>query len=516
MCSSDLGMDDRATDILGGGREFLPGAFVPEDARGRGWWRQDVWGLPDGFTVQAQVYASSDLNFLEQYYKFEHDREPNQGSFLYVKEQLPGANWAWDAKIQGRVQPWFTETQSLPAVNGYLIGESLFDAVTYNAWAGAGYFSLLNTNTPLPDGEPVSHTDRNDGTGRFFLMQEAGLPFYLGPVKTEPYGKLLLAEYTHDLNGDEIGRAWGGAGLRASIPFTRLYPDVCSELFNVHGIEHKIVATADYFIAGTNEPYTRFPQLDRLNDEVSDQALRDIRFREPVLNPANGVALATSPLYDPQVYAIRRLVDDRIETLDNIEELNVDVRQRWQTKRGFPGNEHIVDWMTLDLSGTYFPAANRDNFGHPFAFLEYDYLWNIGDRTALASTGWVDPFPGGPRVFTVGAFFNRTDRTSFYLGYREIDPLSSKAVTGAVTYVLSPKYAVTASATYDFGIQEAMSNSLVFTRMGTDLQISLGFTYNAITNNFGVLFQIVPNLLPPGARPGGPMAALGQGGFLGH
>ena len=58
-----------------------------------------------------------------------------------------------------------------------------------------------------------------------------------------------------------------------------------------------------------------------------------------------------------------------------------DVRQRWQTKRGYPGFQHIVDWMTLDVSATYFPNSVRDNFSQPFAFLEYDYVWNVGDRT---------------------------------------------------------------------------------------------------------------------------------------
>jgi hypothetical protein len=360
---------------------------------------------------------------------------------------------------------------------------------------------------------PVSLTDQNDATARLFAQQELAAPFYLGPVKTEPYANLLLAEYTNDLAGDEVGRVYGGGGVRGSVPFTRLYPDVESDLFNLNGINHKLVLSANYYIAGTNEPYTKFPQLDRLNDPIADQALREIRPQEPAINPANGLALATSPLYDPQLYAIRRLVDDRIDTVNDIQVLQLDLRQRWQTKRGVPDNQHILDWMTLDLSGSYFPASNRDNFGHPFAFLEYDWVWNIGDRTALVSDGWTDPFPGGPKVFTVGAFFNRPDRTSFYLGYRQLDPLQSRAVTAAITYILSAKYAVTGSTTYDFGTSTALSNSLMFTRMGSDLQISLGFTYNAITSNFGVLFEIVPNLLPPNRRIGA-VTALGQGSVL--
>src|SRR5262249_2688627 len=161
-------------------------------------------------------------------------------------------------------------------------------------------------------------------------------------------------------------------------------------------------------------------------------------------------ALNSSPVYNPQTYAIRRLVDNRIDTLDTIEVFQMDLRQRLQTKRGYPGQQHVIDWMTLDLSASFFPHANRDNFGSNWAFLEYDWTWNIGDRTALVSTGWLDPETNGPKEYTFGAFLSRPDRTSYYIGYRQIDPLNSKAVTGAITYVFSPKYSLTASTVYDF------------------------------------------------------------------
>src|SRR5262249_42641637 len=97
---------------------------------------------------------------------------------------------------------------------------------------------------------------------------------------------------------------------------------------------------------------------------------------------------------------------------------------------------------------------------------------------------------------------NRPDRTNFFIGYREIYPVNSQALTAAVTYVFSPKYSITASSTYDFGSNKALANSLVLTRMGSDLQVSLGLTYNAILNTFGVSFEIFPNLLPPNRLPG--------------
>ncbi|HEY1378807.1 MAG TPA: hypothetical protein VGF55_18550, partial [Gemmataceae bacterium] len=243
--------------------------------------------------------------------------------------------------------------------------------------------------------------------------------------------------------------------------------------------------------------------------DATDQAIRDILPREPFLNPAHGIALATLPVFDPQLYAIRRLVEDRIDTRDTIEVFQADVRQRWQTKRGYPGMEHVVDYVTLDLSASFFPHPQRDNFGKDAAFLEYDATWNIGDRTAVVSTGWFDPIDDGARVFTIGTTMNRPDRTSFYLGYRQIDPIDSRALISSATYVFSPKYAITASSVYDFGTNQSLSNSVVITRIGSDLTLSLGFTYNALVNNFGVTFEVVPNVVAASRPPGAGMFGRG-------
>jgi hypothetical protein len=487
--------------------------FHPEDFRGRLTWRQAVYDLPEGFTVQSQVSGISDRNFMEVYFRREWDSDINQETFVYVKQQQDF--WAYTFLVEPNIRNWITETESLPRLDGYLLGVSPFGVLTSNTRADLGFFILHTSTDPLP---PVTLTDRPDSTGRANLYEELSYPFYLGPVKTVPYLKGDVAGYTNDLEGDPLARVWGGGGVRASMPLTRIYPDAKSELFNLEGINHKIVLSANYFYAGASSPYTKLPQLDRLNDDPAEQALRDIRPLEPTLNPANGLALQFSPLYDPQLYAIRRLVDNRIDTLNTVEVLQLDIRQRLQTKRGYPGAEHIVDWMILDLSASYFPASNRDNFGEPFAFLQYDYVWNIGDRTTFVSTGWVDPFTlqgppdaEGPRVFTVGMYFNRPDRTNFYLGYRQIDPLASKAVTGAVTYIFSPKYAMTASTTYDFGTNQSLSNSLIVTRVGSDLQVSLGVTYNALTQSIGAVFQIVPNLVPANRAVG---TGVGPGSLL--
>jgi hypothetical protein len=481
---------DNAGDILGGGRgdhEDHP------DFRDRVLFRH-TQELPGDFLFQTQFSHLSDKNFLEQYYKPEFDTDVNKETYVYLKQQRD--NWQWSGLLQPNMRDWVTETAWLPRADAALIGQSFLDLFTYNVRGSAGYAELHTTRLPPP---PIALTDRRVDTGRFDVMQDLSLPFYLGPVKVVPYGVIDTAYYTDDLQNRGRDRFYGGGGVRASIPFSRLYPEVRSDLFNLDGIYHKVVFGGNYYVAHSDHPFTDYPQLDRLNEDATDQALRDVTPLQPFLNPSHGLALAaspvTSPIDNPQLYAIRRLVDNRADTLDSIEEVQLDLRQRWQTKRGYPGMEHVVDYVTLDLSASFFPNPNRDNFGSNVAFAEYDATWNVGDRTQLVSSGLVDPFPDGVRAFNVGAFLNRPDRTTFYVGYRFIDPIDQRALTGAVTYLFSPKYAMTAAATYDFGINQSMSNSLVFTRMGTDLSISVGFTYNALLNNFGFTLEVLPNLV---------------------
>jgi hypothetical protein len=516
------GMYDDGTDILGGNRPN--NNFVPPNFRGRAFWRNSAWDLPGGFTIESQISVLSDRNYLEQYFKREFDADPNQATFIYFKQSQD--NWAYSVLVEPRIRAWVTETEWLPRLDGYLIGQSFFDRLTYNGWVSAGFARLRPSNDtvqPLytPSGgtvpgvyePPVGFETSTLGinTGRFSLMQELAYPLQLGAFKVVPYIKGDIAEYTEDLEGNPVTRVWGGAGVRASIPFTRLYPDVCSELFNLQGINHKIVVSANYFYADTNIPYSRLPQLDRLNDDAGEQMLRDIKPQEPLYNPGAGLPLALSKIFDPQMFAIRTLIDNRLDTLDHIDILQFDLRQRWQTKRGFPGAEHIVDWMVLDTSFSFFPQPSKDNFGKPFAFLEYFYQWNIGDRTTLESTGWYDPETNGPRVYTVGFWFNRPDRTSYYIGYRQIDPLQSRAVTASVSYAFSPKYSMTFTSSYDFGTSQSQVNSVMFTRTGTDLQVAVGFNYNAFQNNFGLILQIVPNVIPMNRSPN-----LGGQGLLGR
>ena len=322
------------------------------------------------------------------------------------------------------------------------------------------------------------------------------LPFTLGPLRVSPYGMFDLTYYTQDYNNSNQGRVYGGGGVRTSMPLSRLYEDVDSEFFNLQGLYHKMTFKGNYYNAGSNTPPTVLPQLDRLDDDSTLQSVRDITPWQPVYNPtAAGYALYSSPIYNPQLYAIRRLVDSRVDTLGTIQEVQAEVDQRWQTKRGYPGLEHTVDYITFDMSATFYPAPYRDDFGHPVSFVEYYGTWAVGDRNGFTSSGWFDPWAFGTHYWNVSSYYNRPDGTNFSLSYLQYDPIGSRLLSGSVAYNFSPKYAVSFSAAYDLAITTNQSTSLSIIRTGTDLTWMVGFSYNAILNNFGFNFMVLPNLL---------------------
>ena len=511
---------DQATDILGGNRQ---NEFDPPGMRGRFLFRhqQDY----EGWTFQAQVAYLSDHNFFEQYYKFEFDAGANQETFLWAKYQ--NGNAAASFLFQPPLgRNWVNEGNWMPRLDGSLLGQSIFDRFTYHTWGSVGYARLRTWHPPIeqfpppilfPTAYAFPPPERGVNTGRVDWMQQISAPFDLGPARVVPYGVLDLAYYTENNNGNGMGRLYGGGGVRASMPLSKLYPEVESELFNLQGLFHKNLFSLNYYKAGSTASWLNTPQIDRLNDDATQQAYEDIIPWEPTFpqlqQNGKGYALAAGSYdrFNPRLYAIRRLVDFNADHLDDIHEVQLGWRQRFQTKRGYPGLEHTVDWLTVDLSASAFPAANRDNFGSQVGFIEGNMIWNIGDRNGMYANAWFDPFEYGTRYWEVGSFFYRDDRTTMSIAYKHVDPLQSRLLSLSANYVFSPKYAMTLLTTYDFGYQESLTNTLLFTRVGTDAAVTFGFSYNTLIKNFSVVLNIVPNLIASQESPV-PYRYSGMGG----
>jgi hypothetical protein len=525
-------IQDKGEDRLGGPREK---DFVPEKPRGRFLWqhrqRFTLWE-PEDLTLQSQIALLSDRNFLEQYYNAEYLFGPNQETFAWLKYQ--SGNFAGTFLVEPNVgRSWVSETYWLPRLDGYLLGQSLFDRLTYHTWGNIGYAHLHTYRQPVnefPNNQDNGAPPPEHGveTGRVDWMQKISAPFDLGPARVVPYGVLDLAYYTEDYNYANRGRLYGGGGVRASVPLSKLYADVESELFNVQGLYHKNLFSVNYYVAGSTTSWLALPQLDRLNDDAVENGWRNVtpwQSNFSFMDRNNGLALQNGSYnrFNARGYAIRRLIDSKPDTLDDIQVVQLDWRQRWQTKRGYPGLEHTVDWLIWDLSASVFPAPSRDNFDATFGLIETAVLWNVGDRNAVFANAWVDPFDYGARYWEVGTTFARDDRTSFTVSYKNTDPLQSRYVAVSASYVFSPKYAITAVTAYDLGYSGSLSNTVFFTRVGADAVVSVGFTYNSIINNLGIQLNIMPNLLASSTTPlgindrrGGPGGYGGGSGVPGR
>jgi hypothetical protein len=231
-------------------------------------------------------------------------------------------------------------------------------------------------------------------------------------------------------------------------------------------------------------------------------------------------AYGSSP-FDERFFAYRSLLQRWVaspttEIADDLSVIRLDARQRWQTRRGTPGRQRIVDWVVLDTEGLIFTDPDRDNFGQTIGQLQYDFRWHPGDRVAILSDGFADTYSDGLKTASLGAVLTRPGRGSYFTGIRSIGgPFDSNTLTNAVSYRLSPKWIVNYSSSFDLGPTGNLGQFGSVVRIGESFLVSLGVNYDAGRDNFGVRFSVVPRFLPSslGLIAGVPIPPVGYFGL---
>ncbi len=295
------------------------------------------------------------------------------------------------------------------------------------------------------------------------------------------------------------------------MPVWAVDPSIRSELWNVNGIAHKIVFQGEFLAANANSN-----DLEKLSiyDAIDDNNVQAIRRRLDFedygnIDPNTGLPAPANvfqvPMqFDERFYAVRRdimgWVTGPTEIAGNVTELKLDVDQRWQTKRGMPGQEHILDWITLDTEMELFPDPNQ-NFGSVAGMFDYDFNWFVGDRLTLLSYGGFDFFNAaggdGQRWATVGGFISRPPRGSLYLGFNTFEggPINSNVITTSYTYRMTPKWLSTMGLSYDLDKQGNIGENIRLTRVGESFLFTMGFNVDASRNNVGFSIAVIPRFL---------------------
>lgn len=516
------GIQDQGTDNLGQGRTGLQ----PEKSyRYRLFWQHREL-LPYDFQLSGELGWISDRNFLEEYYKGEWDQLKDQTTGLELKRL--SANRSLSISADYRLNDFFTQTDWLPRADHFWVGQPLFrDAFTWYEHSNIGYARFNRLQPPAnPNDQPFSFLpwEASSRAGeRLATRQEIDWPFQLGVVKVVPYAMGELAHWGQDINGQPLDRIWGQAGVRASMPISRVDPAFSSELLNVHGIAHKVVFDFEFSAADSNRHLTDLPLYDPLDDD-SVEAFRRIfatnTFGWPSTIPPTVAVIPTR--FDERFYALRTglqswVTSPSTEIADDLMAIRLGAHQRWQTKRGPPLNRHIIDWITLDTNVTFFPNPSRDDFGKPLGLLDYDFRWHVGDRLTLVSDAIFDFFDQGQKFISVGGFLTRPPRGSLYAGFRILQgPIDSKILSFSYAYWMSPKWLSAFGTTIDLGRQGNLGQNFSITRVGESFLISAGVNVDPTRNSVGANLAIEPRFVPKnrlGSVGGAQIPPAGAGGL---
>ncbi len=510
-------ISDHGIDNLGLGRRDI----VPEETfRGRAFWnhRQHLVGGPlDDWVVQGEVGWISDRTFLEEYYEQEWDQNKDQLTGVRLKRTYD--NQSISVEANGRLNDFFTQTQWLPRLDHYWLGQPLIeDQLTWFEHSSAAYADIgiatTPTNPTLASQFELFPWEENSlggpiaGKGeRFVTRQEIDYPLDFAPFKVVPFALGELYHAGDDINGINVNRTLINAGVRASIPFWYADPSIRDPLFNLNGLAHKVVFDAQLSWADASQDLNRFPLYDELEDDSIEDFRRRLFFSPfggilPGLYYIPGAPSFIDPKFDPRFVALRSGLQDWVtspssEIAEDLAALRMGMHHRLQTKHGAPGEERIVDWITFDSNATWFPNADRDNAGADVGLLDYDFRWYLGDRFSILSDGYADTFGDGLQTASIGVLVNRPARGNAYLGFRAATGLfEADVVTAAVNYRMSEKWIGSASSSVDFGPTGNIGQSVAFTRIGESLLTTVGANVDASKGTVGAMFLIEPRFLP--------------------
>ncbi|WP_145421029.1 LPS-assembly protein LptD [Planctomycetes bacterium K23_9] len=486
-------IDDKGKDRLGLDRL----ALEPEkQTRGRALWRHRQY-LKNDFEMIAELGWLSDRNFLEQYLENEWDQEKDHETAVRLRKYL--GNNLIDLSAQLQVNDFYTETEQLPSLDHYLIGGSLGNLINWNMHNRVAYAKLNVADDPTNAAEAAEYSALPGETAAKGVIastqHEISMPLPVGPINIVPFLSGEASHYGEAADGESLTRLLGQTGIRASLMMSKIDPTIQSSLLNVRGLAHKMEWTAEYFYADSDTDLDELPYYDPLDDNAQEQ------FRRRFIGDTF-MAAALPSRFDPRTYAFRHGLQRNVTNpsdviADDLQQMRLGNHQRWQTKRGLPGRERIVDLMRFDTDLILFPDADRDNFGETIGPALYDFQYHLGDRFSLLSDGYFDFFNDGLRSISAGVRASRPGMGDWYVGLLSLEgPISSTVLRTSMDYRVNEKWILSGATAYDFGEAGNIGQSLGITRIGESLLVQMALNIDTGRDNVGVGFSVEPRFWP--------------------
>ncbi|MHC4290764.1 MAG: LPS assembly protein LptD [Planctomycetota bacterium] len=407
-------MHDTGEDRLSRNRKDIA---PDQEVRGRFSFRHRQY-LPEDWQLTLEASYISDRTFLESMYRTEFYNDKGQETLVYLKRLKD--NWAFSILTKIRINDFETVTEELPSIEYHLAGQSFWDHrfTFYSDNQVARFRNKFDEDAILG---PQATSDYYTFA---WTRNEVDLPLMLNTIKLVPFvaGSASYEDnygYQKDLNNNQILSEeqvyFGELGLRASTMFWKEDPYVRSSMWDLNGMRH-------------------------------------------IITP----------------YAAAVLYEGSDEVIDQRNTVHLGISQRWQTHRGSEENQRQLDWMRLDLSGTwvdndadssesplatnplvltpgnvttggldinnsqlYGPAAfvyndpsipflqrrNRSYYGIARDTFNGEYVWRVSDTFSLLSDVNYDIDDGRIQQFDIGVSRYVHPDISYYVGTRYLRPI---------------------------------------------------------------------------------------------
>jgi hypothetical protein len=481
-------VDDHGKDDFGADRlDVKP----PNDLRGQVEWEHQHF-FPDDWQVQLRLGWVSDATFMEQWFQDEFDEGLPHDLEAYVKHQKDTE--AFTFLLEGQPLGFVTtsdqqqeqfEVERLPEVGYHRIGDSLGDSDQFtffsdNTASGLHYkqsdVSLRDQGfapgqtAGLPSQGQTGVTD--DVVWRGDFREEVDYPTSLGPIKTVPF---VVGRYTgYSSSPDDGGknRLYAGLGVRASTEFWKVDDSAESELFDIHRIRHVLEPEVELMTAGETVNRDKLYIFDEGTDALNDASVAEIG-----------------------------------------------LHQRWETKRGGPGQYRSVDFFTWNVEGDFYldrprqtdPIQNPDDFRGLFFpsepemsvardSLNSDATWRLTDSTAILGEESYNLDHSKLATAALGINVFRDVRMSYYVGIDYIGTINSTVARIAAAYQVSAQYTFITVQAYDLTQEKAEESAITLLRHFDRFYASLTIFYNDISRQSGFQFGLIPEGLGRGVN----------------
>ena len=452
--------------------------------RGQVLWEHQQF-FPDNWQAQARLGWTSDATFMEQWFRNDFQDGSPRDIVGYLKHQdgseafTVGVVWQPSNLVttSNQQQEQF-EVDRLPEAGYFREGEDLGDVLTlYSENTGEGlHFSksrdtLIGQGFVPPNVAPGLPAQGYTGqTSRVVFRadsrQELDFPMSAGPLRVDPYVVGRYTQYSDSPHSSEVARGLVGAGARFTTELWKVDPTFENNLLDLHQIRHVIEPEINLFTSAMNV---------QRNDVF---------------------------VFDPEVDAI-----------SDISAAQFALHQRWQTKRGGPGNWRSVDVFSLNLEVNTFankpPHKGATNYINPYDFrglyfasypeesvtrnsFNADASWRLNDNTVLLGDMTYNLDRGNLQTLSVGALVRRDERLSYFIGNRYIADLASNITSVHLDYQFSPKYTFDVDQEFDFTQGKNVYSSLAILRTFDTFVMAVRYYYDETTSENSFSFNIFP------------------------